>query len=388
MKRIIELALVLVLAFSLPGCNSTASTNKSSPAAKPVSILAEDSYIESWFNDSLEAVTYYNGVELDYVTFYNESGEIIRREEFSSVFTDEPTLFYLEDYKFSSNGDLLSITEQCDSWPSSILTMKCEYDSYNNLTNVYHYTSRLYEEPNLIAEAIYDYYPNGILEEKTTIDYLWEYDDNDEFQIYGFFMKTLFYTESGNIETGLDTYATEDGEINKLHTYENDRLVESASFYGEETLIGFDYYSYDNAGRLLSKIYVSEPEQYVQDHSEYKYTADGQISFESVVYSDGSGHSIEYKYDEISNSRASRETTYTFNGVTNYVEYKTEQYDEHGNVILEITKDKDGNEYVSAINTYEYYENGNIKIKREYRTYDKYIDRIEPLVGLPEYFKF
>lgn len=378
-KNIVAVLLEIILAFCflLSACGTE---NKSSTHATSSNSSAEDvkklSAITSTFKSLDEVEQYFKGYQIDSIEFYREDGQIIRKESYDTTSDGKLYVSYVYEYDFNNEGKVKGVREKYWSWDKYLDTEEYKYNDDGLLDTYYSYSSS-----GLISEEKqYGYFDDGTLAVYIDIDNDIDYDSDEITETTTWIDE---YDEDGVLVR--DSYISDDGDwvywnLTEYH-YDEDGRVISADEYVNEKPYGNDYYTYDQFGNLVQKTDWSGTIE------TYSYDENNRVIYENIVYSDGSGHTIRYQYYPMTNSVAEKEIAFHSSGETREVEYRTTQKDAKDNVILRVTIDSDGNEYVSELNTYEYYNNGNIKTKRIYVDGSWYFNR-EKLTNEIEYFKY
>lgn len=337
MKRLLAVALIFAVLFSLCGCK----TNENVSQTKTVQNLLDEGEIKEAY-----ALLYENRDD-------EEARKIL--EDFTVVctctFTKNYSLYNaFKETTYNQYGDVINEIEDYEL---------NNYDIYNNDTYEYTYDSK----GNILTCIKY----NQNNEKIKQINYTYDESGNlvKEQEIYGETEAEIIeykYDERGN---NIETNSTSNGEFQYSYQFTYDANGNKIKEIYKSNLAEFSHeisYSYDKNGILIKTVEikndcVTTTEYVINEHGDnekkivtYEYDRYKGTENEKIVYE----YLYELEYD--ANGNKTKNTEHNPDGQTRSDEYV---YNENGDVIKQISHDING-DIRAYENQYEYNENGEI----------------------------
>lgn len=316
---------------------------------------------------------YYDADGYKYVTFYNEQGYVTKEIYYDN--DGEIDYERTHEYTFDNKGNMLSQKEYTDGK----LSLEYEY-SYktSNPSETYQSKRTDYYDDSTMRVEIYnenhetvsatEYDAEGNVTYNCTFEH--EYDDNGEL------LKIHEYENGRLVETREYAYYADgsgDTYFNKLIMYYEDSSYRIVVYNTRGSIDSDTHYFadstkfetlYDGNGNTLSETYY-DAEGNISEKYTYEYTLDdkGNVMLEKE-YRDGKLYSqteYSYKTDDPEDVYASQRTYY-------YDDLSKEvvKYDENGATVSEVVYDAQGNVEFSATYENEYDDEGNFINEKKY----------------------
>lgn len=277
-----------------------------------------------------QKVTNIQGVGGVYARSYDKNGNMLTE----SYASEDVNAAYNKEYSYDAAGRMLT----CDIYDKYSATGHTEftYDAAGRLVKEVFTNNEGYS-----ATTQYTYGPYGGLVEKSTVS-----GKNEDRTVYTFDEKGRVVVEEQILTTG--TKVTKPYRFE--YTYDENGNKASRKEYRMENLYLQEQWTYDDLGNVLShRVYDSKDRE--QEAVEYLYFPDGKLDQETFYRGASSVSANYYIYDEA--GRVIKKATGTpyekFIDVRQNVLYT---YDEHGNLLTEVTAKKDGTELSRREYTY------------------------------------
>ena len=353
MNRIITAVISLALALMLLGCGSgkTEETEQQASVERRISSIM----------------------------YYNKTGNIQREDIYTYDETGNASVNQQIVYSYNDRGKLTNIKREAGG-PGYDKDMESYFYMGENCTQ-----KISFNENGSSSEVYYwKYYDSGAVKSETHTVMLTSITKNEEIKEFSEDGVLTKLTESTSEcyryheyvyseETGLLSAEnlsfsptgkradTEDEGCIKYYYSENNLLLKTVTLNIDGIATGCTVYEYDEKDNLISKKTFSsgEPDESSLVSSETKeFDALGELIFEAYTDADGSGNSVEYRFD--SSGNVIRKTERSFGETDTELITETE-YDIHNNPIKQMISNGSAIKIVEFECSYEYYDSGAVK---------------------------